>query len=123
MVLIYNGINLSQYITKYGVTETPRIIEGANAGTSINGTSIDDVVAVKFDPTFTCRVLNTSKVSILWSIINTFSLGAYYTLTYTSANGTERVIQARLSSTGATKVMDTQERTLYDGIVLSFKEK
>lgn len=123
MTLVYGGVDLSQYITKYAVTETPRIIEGPNKGTARNGEDIPDIIAVKIDPSFICRPLNPASIRVIRNLLRTLPTTPYKTLTYDSDEGSVRTINAKLTMSASTKVMDTADRTLYDGIVLVFNEK
>lgn len=123
MILSYNGTDLSQYVTKYGFTETPRVIEGVNKGTSLSGVAIPDVVAIKYDITIPCRPLSPAQVGALWTLVNSQLADPYLQLTYSRADGTSRTMLARISLGGAEKVMETSEHTLYEGLVLKFTEK
>lgn len=123
MILTYNGADLSSYITKYGFVETPRIIEGWNKGVAMDGSDIPDVIAVKYDITLTLKPLTPAEVGVFWSLVGGLTSATYKSLTYTSANGNTRTIQARISSTGAAKVLETTERTYYNAIVITFSEK
>ena len=119
--VIFNGTVLSGLVTKYGFNETRREILGPNESVARSGAGIDDTRAVKFDPTYTLIPLTPAQVAIVWNLA---SLKGYRTLKYTDATGALRPVQARLHvQGGAQLVMDTSERTLYDGIVLYFEVK
>lgn len=117
----FNNIGFGSLVAKYGIQEKPRRVAGVNEGKSINGTAIDDTVAVKFDPTFTLRPLTLSEVQTVW---NMAVLMGFYQLTYTNAAGLLRTFKARLTVTAPAKLtMQTNDRTLYEGIVLSFEQQ
>lgn len=124
MTLIYAGVDLSAFTTKYGFTETPREVEGPNSGTSISGLGISDIVAMKFDPTFVLRPLNTMQVQMIWNLLRAVPVNTYRTLRYTNPEGTLREISAKLTNVGAaSKVLENRSRTLYDGVVITFMEQ
>lgn len=123
MILTYAGVDLSGFTTKYGVSEVSRYIEGPNAGVSISGKDIPDIVAVKFDPTFILRPLLPSQISIIWGLVRALPANTYRELIYTSPEGSTRTISAKLAEVEAVKVLENRSRTLYDGVVLTFLER
>lgn len=119
--VIFNGTVLSGFVTKYGFSEARREILGPNESTARSGSGIDDTRAIKFDPTYTLIPLTPAQMKIIWGLA---SLKGYRTLKYTDATGELQSVQARMHvQGGAQLVMDTSERTLYDGIVLNFEVK
>lgn len=123
MILNYNGSDLSGYVTKYGFVETPRVISGKNVGTAMDGSDIPDIIAVKRDLTVTLRPLTSVQAQIFFNLVSGSASNTYKTLSYSSADGSTRTILAKVTMTGATKVMETSEHTLYDGMTVTFTEK
>lgn len=123
MILEYAGVDLSAFTTKYGVSEASRIIEGPTAGVSISGKDIPDVVAVKFDPTFVLRPLIPSQITTVWTLVRAMPTYTYRTLKYTSPEGITRTITAKLEAVEAVKCLENTSRTMYNGIVLTFREQ
>ena len=123
MILEYASVDLSAFTTKYGVSEASRYIEGPNGGVSISGKDIPDIVAVKFDPSFVLRPLVSSQINTIWGLIRALPTNTYRTLKYTSPEGSTRTIQAKLEAVEAVKCLENSSRTLYDGVVLTFRER
>lgn len=121
MTLIINGVDYSEYIQqKTDITETPRRITGANSGTALDGTYIEDYVTTKYDPSFRAKPMPAGKIAELLAACES----GYVTLRYFS--GRENGIRAILAvPTASTVQFLTQyaESAIYGGLVLSFKEK
>lgn len=121
MTLSFNGVDLSGMVTKYGYSETPRVISGPNETTARDGSIIDDTRAVKFDPTFTLWPLQPTDVTKIWQLA---ALKGMHTLVYVDATGTTRTVQARMRlNSGAQLALVSSERTFYNGIVVRFEVK
>ena len=121
MTLVFDGVNLASLVTKYGISEMPRVVTGPNETTARSGAGIDDTRAVKFDPSYVLRPLTPAQVKIIWRLA---AIKGYRLLKYTDAAGEYHAVQARLRvQSGAQLVMDTSFRTLYDGIGILFEVK
>lgn len=121
MTLIFNNVDISNLVTKYGFYETPRVITGPNEAVTRDGSGVDDTRAVKFDPSFELFPLTRSQMSTIWGLA---ALRGYYTLRYEDVTGTVITVQARLRIDNAAKLaLISSERTLFTGVVLRFEVK
>ena len=119
MRLEYNYVDLSDYPTKYGFSETPRRVAGPNEGVAINGRGIDDTVAIKMDPTFTLKPLAPEQVAVLWELA---LMPGYRTLVYEDSTGTVVETEARMIfKAGAALAMVNSEHIFYNGLSISFE--
>lgn len=121
MIVIINGVDYSAYIQqKTDVTETPRRISGANAGTALDGTYIEDYVTTKYDPSFRAKPMPASMIASLLAACE----NEYVTIRYTSgrADGTRTIVAVPTASTIQFLTAYADSR-IYGGLTLSFTEK
>lgn len=114
-----NGTDYSQLLTKYEWVETPRQIDGPNAGTAINGDEIYDIVATKCDFSHGCRPLTGASYNALCALMAQNPVTVEYDSAFTNA---VRTVQARMTVTAASLVIDGTVK-YYNGITLNFKQK
>ena len=123
MTLTYGGYNIADYTSKYGVSVVPRTVEGPNAIDSIAGTHEPDPLAQKRDNTVTCRdILTDDQMNTLWTMAANAVDVPYQDLLYVSGNITISG-KYRISVGQSTPMIDTSERKLFGGVVLTFTQR
>lgn len=75
---LLNGTDFTNDIQHKDFSETLRKIEGAGAGTAINGNRILDVIAVKHDLKVSLKPLTPDKLSALMVMISQPSISVTY---------------------------------------------
>ncbi len=65
-------------IAPYSLIETPRRITGPNSGISIDGTLIEDLVAIKYDISFELMPMTSTELNQLASDISTAFVSVSY---------------------------------------------
>jgi len=122
MTLTFSGYNIAEMTNKYGVTVVPRTVEGPNGIDSIAGTHEPDPLAKKLDLVVTCRPLTDDQVNILWTLESNAIDVPYQDLLYVSGNITISG-KYRISVGQSTPVIDSFERKLFGGVVLTFTQR
>lgn len=122
MTLTYNGYDIAALAAKYGDSTVPRIVEGQNGLDSIAGSHEPDPLAYKTDLVVNCRPLSGAQVNLLHTLMAASIAVPYGTLLYVSGDVTLSG-QYRISATAANNIMDTSERKLYGGVVLTFTQR
>lgn len=114
-----NGIDISQLLNKYDWVETPRQIDGKNAGMSITGKEIYDIIATKFDFEHGCRPMTAESYKTLCDFMRMNPVTVEYDSAATNSN---RSVKARMSVTAASLCID-RSPAIYNQIVIAFKEQ
>ena len=122
MTLSYAGWDLTGYTSKYGVSVIPRTVEGPNRIDSIAGTHEPDPLAAKLDVVVRCIPLSDSQLDLLWTMVRDAVSMPYLNLTYVSGN-VSITGQYRISVGKSDAVIDTSERKLFGGVVLTFTQR
>ena len=122
MTLTFSGYNIAEMTNKYGVTVVPRTVEGPNGIDSIAGTHEPDPLAKKLDLVVTCRPLTDDQMNILWTLESNAIDVPYQDFLYVSGNITISG-KYRISVGQSTPVIDSSERKLFGGVVLTFTQR
>jgi len=123
MTLSYGGYNLADYTSKYGVSVVPRTVEGPNPINSIAGTYEPDPLAQKKDITVKCwDILTDDQMNVLWTLAANAVDVPYQDLLYVSGNITISG-KYRISVGQSDTMLDTSERKLFGGVVLTFTQR
>ena len=121
MILKINGTDYSEYIQhKVDIVETPRYIDGVNAGVSINGTAIYDRVATKYDLQVSLKPMPQDKVNQIIQLMESESVRVEYT---SFLSGTTRTVVMHPISSEVHFLTVDNGRRIYGQTTLSFEEK
>ena len=123
MTLTYGGYNIADMTNKYGVSVVPRTVEGPNAIDSIAGTHEPDPLAQKLDVVVRCwNILTDDQMNTLWTLANNAVDVPYQDLLYVTGNisisGKYRITVGQSDT-----MLDTSERKLFGGVVLTFTQR
>ena len=123
MTLTYGGYNIADMTSKYGVSVVPRTVEGPNGIDSIAGTHEPDPLAQKLDVTVRCwNILTDDQMNTLWTLANNAVDVPYQDLLYVTGNisisGKYRITVGQSDT-----MLDTSERKLFGGVVLTFTQR
>jgi len=123
MTLTYGGYNLADYTSKYGVSVVPRTVEGPNPIDSIAGTHEPDPLSAKKDIVVKCwDILTDDQMNTLWTLEANAVDVPYQSLLYVSGN-INISGQYRISVGQSDPMIDTSERKLFGGVVLTFTQR
>ncbi len=116
-----NGVNLAPYIKiDEGLKPSKFVVNGPNAGRTLGGTAILDVIAEKHRIDVTCRDLTSAECQI---VLGTLSTGPN-TVTYEDPEDGMLTISAYYSSwsTGVKRVKANGNQTFWSGTSFSLVE-
>lgn len=122
MTLTYGGYNIAAMTGKYNVQVIPRVVSGPNPIDSIAGTHEPDDLAFKQDVQVECWPITEAQLNSLWTLARNAVDVPYQQFKYVSGNVN---IQGEYKiSVGASKsVLDTSQRRLHGGVVLTFTQR
>lgn len=121
IMLQVDGLDLSEYIQQEtDITETMRRVTGRAQDVGIDGTTIPDLIKVKWDPAFLLKPLKQPVVAALIEIMEREEV----TVAYTSVrfNGQLRTIQAMPVSMRVKFATMHNGSRVYDATPISFEE-
>lgn len=118
--LLINGTDYTSCIDQVvDVAESPRYVSGPNAGTAMNGDTIPDLVAIKWDCTFKVRPLSRDKMAAFTAACSSWPVEVKYT-THHSAG--LRTIKALPAVPTITYCCDYGGGRIYQGGTVTFSE-
>ena len=109
-------------IAPYSLIETPRRITGPNSGVSLDGTLIEDLVAIKYDISLELMPLTASELNQLAQDIST----AFVEVSYFSAVRNQTVtleMKPEPSSIALILLKGIGASDLYGNFTIAFKQR
>lgn len=122
MIELYaDNYNLTSLIQQtVDVVENMRKEYGNNGGMSTTGVQFEDLIVVKYDPSFRLKPLPRDEYNVVMQIMAKSSVTLRYTSVLTS--GSLRGITAAPLELRAHYILDSYGRRIYDGEIISFKQ-
>lgn len=122
MIELYaDNYNLTPLIQQtVDVVEAMRKEYGNNGGMSTTGLEFEDLIVVKYDPSFRLKPLPQTEYNIVMGIMAKSSVTLRYTSVLTG--GALRGITAAPLELRAHYILDSYGRRIYDGEVISFRQ-
>ena len=118
--LYINGNDFSDYIQQEtDITERMRKIYGRAQGTAIDGRTIPDLLAVKWDPSFMLMPMPQSKMATLLALMEEETVALQYT---SVTSGTLRSITAMPAAMTVKYATQWSSLRIYDATPISFEE-
>lgn len=119
MPLEVNSVDWAEYCAVYGYTEIPRKVEGPNGGTAINGDTIWDIVACKYDLIVPLMPLTMSQLKTVMASCAGGAVPVRY-MSIETDNYVTRMMKPDLSSVALALKSPIQE--YFSGMTVTFTE-
>ena len=124
ITVIIDDLDISEYIQQTtDITEQMRKIYGRAQDTALDGTTIPNLVAIKYDPSFSTRPMPQSIAEILASYMEKETVTLQYT-SFKYAGGQVRTITALPQSITINYATDDYNgERIYNNMALAFEEQ
>lgn len=124
ITVIIDDLDISEYIQQtQDITEQMRKIYGRAQDTATDGTTIPNLVAIKYDPSFSTKPMPQSIAEILASYMEKETVTLQYT-SFKYAGGQVRTITALPQSITLNYVTDDYNgERIYNNMALAFEEQ
>lgn len=120
--LIIDGVDFSDYIQQEtDITETMRKVIGEAQADAVDGTTIPDLIKIKWDPSFLLAPMPKSKMQTLIALMEKESVALEYTSVKT-ANMATRSIAAIPTAMQVKFATRWNGEHIYDATPISFEE-
>lgn len=124
ITVIINGLDISEYIQQTkDITETMRKIYGKAQDVTTDGTIIPNLVAVKYDPSFSTKPMPESVARLLASYMEMEAVQLKYTSFLSSPGQVRTIIALPQSVTLNYATDDYSGARIYNNMALSFEEQ
>lgn len=124
ITVIIDDLDISEYIQQTtDITEQMRKIYGRAQDTALDGTTIPNLVAIKYDPSFSTKPMPQSIAEILASYMEKETVTLQYT-SFKYAGGQVRTITALPQSITINYATDDYNgERIYNNMALAFEEQ
>lgn len=124
ITVIIDDLDISEYIQQTtDITEQMRKIYGRAQDTALDGTTIPNLVAIKYDPSFSTKPMPQSIAEILASYMEKETVTLQYT-SFKYAGGQVRTITALPQSITLNYATDDYNgERIYNNMALAFEEQ
>ena len=124
ITVIIDDLDISEYIQQTtDITEQMRKIYGRAQDTALDGTTIPNLVAIKYDPSFSTRPMPQSIAETLASYMEKETVTLQYT-SFKYAGGQVRTITALPQSITINYATDDYNgERIYNNMALAFEEQ
>ena len=124
ITVIIDDLDISEYIQQTtDITEQMRKIYGRAQDTALDGTTIPNLVAIKYDPSFSTKPMPQSIAEILASYMEKETVTLQYT-SFKYAGGQVRTITALPQSITLNYATDDYNgERVYNNMALAFEEQ
>ena len=120
--LIIDGVDFSDYIQQEtDIQETMRKVIGEAQDTAVDGTTIPDLIKIKWDPSFLLQPMPKSKMQTLIALMEKESVALEYTSVKTTDMAT-RSITAMPTAMQVKFATRWNGEHVYDATPISFEE-
>lgn len=122
--LIINNTDFSAYIQQEtDITEKMRKIYGQAQATALDGTTIPNLVAVKYDPSFRMKPLPQSLAARLLNMMEAETVTLKYTSWKVAGSGTRSITAFPVSMTVSYATTDYNGNRVYAPTEIAFEEQ
>lgn len=120
--LLINGTDYSSYIQQEtDITEQMEKVTGEAEGDAVDGTTIPDLIKVKWHPAFLLQPMPKSRMQALIALMEAETVNLEYTSVHTIDNAT-RSITAMPSAMSVKYATRFNGEYIYDATPISFRE-
>lgn len=124
ITLKINGTDFSAYIQQEtDISEKMRKIYGQAQATALDGTTIPNLVAVKYDPSFLMKPLPQNLANTLLALMEYETVTVQYTSFKVAGSGTRTITAFPVSMTVAYAMTDRNGNRIYQPTTIAFEEQ